>query len=41
MRRAKKEKIEAFLVIEVRIPQTMISGRTIRARSINILVTSR
>ena len=41
MRRAKKEKIEAFLVIEVRIPKTMINGRTISARSVSMLVTSR
>ena len=41
MRRAKKEKMEAFLVIEVRIPKTMINGRTTSARSVSILVTSR
>ena len=41
MRRAKKEKIEAFLVIEVRIPKTMINGRIISAKSVRMLVTSR
>ena len=41
MRRAKKEKMEAFLVIEARIPKIMINGRTISATSVSMLVTSK
>ena len=40
-RRAKKEKMEAFLVIEVRILKIMINGRTTSAKSVSMLVTSR
>ena len=41
IRRAKKEKIDAFLGIDICILKIMISGKAIRALSVSMLVTSR
>ena len=41
IRRAKKEKMDAFLRIEVRILEIMISGRMIRAVSVSMFVISK
>lgn len=41
IRRAKNEKIDAFLAIDVRILETMISGKAMSAVSVSMFVTSR
>ena len=41
VRRAKKEKIDAFLAIDVSILETIISGKAMSAVSVSIFVTSR
>ena len=41
MRRAKNEKIDAFLAIDVCILEIIISGRVMSALSVSILATSK
>ncbi len=41
MRRAKKEKMDAFLAIDVRILEIMISGKAMSTVSVTMLVASR